>query len=429
MNHEDLNPREAEDVVIGQVLFEPGCISRAATILKPDHFYGAAHRTTFSAAMDLWRDGTAVDLITMTHKLRKDRKLDLVGGAYQLVQWTRHVAQTTHLEEHALIVREQFSLRILREAGQKMSALDVTADTDAIIGAVTAELGKAVSSDIQNDVNAAERAYALSNEVRPKPWYFGMEGLDQTVFILPGNVITISAPAGVGKTAFCLCAAINLSPVLKPWFVSLEMPADELITRAKCQFAKVDISDALRDQMTPLEAERMAMVSGHEFLQKLTIHDSGDMTIDDFRARAEHKVRNEGVGLIVLDYAQLMEADRKRYPNEALQNEAISKGIRATARSLNVPILLIVHLNRQGEAHGSTQYEKDAHVRLKLSREVGSPVMDVDIVKNRNGATGSIRTPCDMRYGLVGKRDNIPPYNPRAGMPDNRTEPNRDEPF
>jgi replicative DNA helicase len=432
MSNVDLYPKEAEDIVIGQVLFEPGCIARAATMIKAEHFYGPEHRTTFSAAMDLWREGTPVDLITMTHKLRKDGSLDLVGGPWQLVEWTRKVARTSNLEYHALIIREQFSLRTLRDTGLKLGTVNITDDTDEIIGSVTAQLGKAASSDIQDDVDAAERAFALSNEARPKPWYLGMESLDQKVFILPGNVVTISAPSGVGKTAFALCAAINLSQQLRPWFVSLEMSADELITRAKCQFAAVDIANALEGRMEPQEEEKMAMVAGHDFFKKLIIHDGGDMTIDDFRAKAEHKVRNEGVGLIVLDYAQLMEADRKRYPNEASQNEAISKGIRATARNLNVPILLVVHLNRLGEAHGSTQYEKDAHVRLKLSREIGKNVMEVDVVKNRNGSTGPLNTPCIMRYGLVGK-SYLPAMNLNKNVPDpnNRIEPTRtdDAPF
>ena len=428
MSNVDLFPREVEDIVIGQVLFEPGCVSRAATLLKPEHFYGNEQRTVFSAALEMWKEGTPVDLITMTHRLRKDGTLDLVGGSWQLVEWTRRVAQTIHLEDHAMIVREQYSLRVLRDTGLKLQGVNVSTDTDEAIGQVTAQLGKAASADLSSEVNAAERAYELSNQAPPKPWYLGMDAVDGKVFILPGNVVTISAPSGVGKTAFSLCAAINLAPVLRPWIVSLEMPADELITRAKCQFALVDIADAMEDRMSDPERERMAMASGHEFFQRVLIHDEGSMTIDEFRARAEHKVRNEGVGLIVVDYAQLMEADRKTYPNEALQNEAISKGIRATAKSLKVPILLVVHLNRMGEAHGSTQYEKDAHVRIRLSRGVGSPTMEVDVIKNRNGSTGKINTPCSLKYGIIGKQATLPTFSAKLPIPDpnNRIEPTKD---
>ena len=428
MSNVDLFPKEVEDIVIGQVLYEPGCVSRAASLLKPEHFYGNEQRTVYAAALEMWKDGTPIDVITMGHRLRKDGTFDLVGGNWQLVEWTRRVAQTIHLEDHAMIMREQYSLRVLRDTGKKLEGVNVSTDTDEAIGQVTAQLGKAASADLSSEVNAAERAYELSNQAPPKPWYLGMDAVDGKVFILPGNVVTISAPSGVGKTAFSLCAAINLAPVLRPWIVSLEMPADELITRAKCQFALVDIADAMEDRMSDPERERMAMASGHEFFQRVLIHDEGSMTIDEFRARAEHKVRNEGVGLIVVDYAQLMEADRKTYPNEVLQNEAISKGIRATAKSLKVPILLVVHLNRMGEAHGSTQYEKDAHVRIRLSREVGSPTMEVDVIKNRNGSTGKINTPCSLKYGIIGKQATLPTFSAKLPIPDpnNRIEPTKD---
>ena len=426
--NDDLNPVEAENVVIGQVLFEPSCIARAARVLKAEHFFGPDHRTTFTTALDLWREGTPVDIITMTTELRKRGRLAEIGGPWQLSEWMRKVCQTSHLEHHAAIIREHFSLRTLRNMGTTVAVTaNVSADSEHLIHEVTEAVGRAALADIDTDVNAGERAYEMLNTSKPKPYYLGMDSVDGIVFIRPGNVLTVSAPSGVGKTAFVLCAVLNLIDTLKPWFVSLEMPADELITRALCQFALVDIDAAMEGRLNNIEAARMAAAANTfaERLARLDIDDTGSMTIDGFQAKAEHKVRNEGVGLIVVDYAQLMEADRKTYGNEALQNEAISKGIRATARRLNVPILLVVHLNRMGEAHGSTQYEKDAHVRLKLFREQGSPVMEVDIVKNRNGRTMKVNTPCDMRYGIIG-RASLPMQEQRkVPHPDSFIEPER----
>jgi len=96
-----------------------------------------------------------------------------------------------------------------------------------------------------------------------------------------------------------------------------------------------------------------------------------------------------------------MSADRKLYTNKVQELEAISMGIRSTARKLNVPILLIVHVNKQGEDHGTIQFEKDAHVRMHLSRDADQ--MTIDVLKNRNGRPGKITTPCMMRYGIVGR--------------------------
>lgn len=403
----DLNPKEAEDVVIGQILYEPGCISRAIRCLKAEHFFNAPHRTVFEHAHGLWRAGTPVDLVTMHDALRSSGKLESIGGPYQLSQWTNRIAQTIHLEAHCEIIRREYGLRTLRQA-----SLDVAqgtrsgVDPNELLSQWNVESAKASMADMDTDVNAGEMAYQMMNEVNTeKPFRFGMIGVDDYVFFLPGNVITVSAPSGVGKSAFCLCAVLNLLPRLKPWIVSLEMPAKEVIMRTLCQFAKVDIDLAMADQLHPNDRERLGHAASEhaEVLSGIDIDDSGQMDIDTFMAKAEHKVKNEGVKWIMIDYAQLMDADRKIYPNEALQNEAISKGIRATARKLNIPILLIVHLNRQGEAHGSTQYEKDAHIRIKLSRDPAGKTMEVDVIKNRNGRTATITTPCEMRWGIIGR--------------------------
>lgn len=439
----DLDPKEAEEVVIGQVLFAPDSIARAAQLLRPEHFFDGWWSEVYGACLDLWRAGTPVDIVTVTTELRRRGKIS-GDGVHRMAGAMAKVARTDHLEHHAMIVRDYHGLRTLRAAGQELTAkANVSADPDELIAAINAKVQEAAGVDMASDVNAGNRAYAMLNDsYRPPTHYLGIESLDGLVFMRPGNVITVSAPSGVGKTAFTLCCVLNLLERIKPWFVSLEMPADELITRMLCQLASVDIQDAMEGRLGDGERERLAKAANDyaHLLSRIDIDDSGSMSVDLFMARAEHKVRNEGCQLIVLDYAQLMDADRKTYPNEALQNEAISKGIRATARRLNVPILLVVHLNRAGEAHGSTQYEKDAHVRLKLDRQTGQPTMSIDVIKNRNGRTGQVETPCDMRYGIIGRSG--PPYwvgskpepkafSPRlpvmASRPDAFIEPVRDD--
>jgi replicative DNA helicase len=222
--------------------------------------------------------------------------------------------------------------------------------------------------------------------------------------MLPGNMVTVRAEAGVGKTAFVLSAVLNLIEQVRPWFVSLEMPATELVMRALCQLAMVDIDAAMLGHIDDAERARLGdAASRHaDILSRLDIDDSGSMTTDEFLAKAEHRVKN-GVGLIVVDYAQLMSADKKLYPNRVSELEAISASIRAVARKCNVPVLCVVHVNRLGEDHGTSQFEKDAHVRLHLAREVGAEIMTVEVLKNRNGRPGSVEVPTVMRHGTVGR--------------------------
>lgn len=405
--NDDLIAADVEAIVIGTVILDSNAIGRAVRLLKDEHFAIPAHRLLFQTCADLWRSGTGVDLITVTMALRKAGRMEEVGGAFGIVGFTRLVAASTHLEYHCAIVRDQYGLRHLRQTGMRLASdAKMGEDPDALISALSLDIRKASIADIQTDVNAGDRAYAMLNEAsRPKPMYLGMANLDGMVFVNDGNVVTISAPAGVGKTAFILSAILNLMPQRRPWIVSLEMPADELISRALCQLALIDIDRVMEGKITSDEKDRLALAATQHsgILSLMDIDDTGSMSIDQFCARAEHKVKNEGCNLIALDYAQLLDADRKIHRNQSDQFEAISKGIRATGRKLNVPILCVVHVNREGLAHGSTQFEKDAHVRLNLSRDPFTDMMTVDVQKNRNGRTGKIETPCAMRYGIVGR--------------------------
>jgi len=432
----DLIAVDVEQIVLGQLLF-CDVTAKAARRLKVEHFGIPSHGTIYGTCLDLWREGTGVDLITVTMRLTRMGKLDEVGGTIALGGFTNRVASPRHLDDHIDIMHEYAALRTLRQAGDTLRLGGVGDDPMELISGLNASVQRATMADNDEDVDAGELAYSLLNtNDKPKPIYLGMSGVDSLVFILPGNMVTIKAAAGVGKTAFVLSAVLNLLPVRKTWFVSLEMSADELMTRALCQLAEVDIDLALIDQLTEQDRGRMAKAANDHaglFSKQLNIDNSGEMNIDVFRAKAEHKVKNEGVGLIVIDYAQLMEADAKRFPSQVQQLEAISKGIRAAGRTLGVPILCIVHVNKTGDEHGTIQFEKDAHVRLSLEREKGAETMTVDVMKNRNGRVGMVGTPCVMRHGIVGRnnppdwsRTPDPPTLPKM-PPIDWTAPRKDE--
>lgn len=426
---DDLIPSEIERIAVGQVLYSHEVIVQAARQLKPEHFGDGPCRTVYATCLEMWRQGKGIDLLTVTVDLKRQGLLENVGGAYFLSSCMYRVAQTVNFDDHAEIIREYYGLRTLRKAGHQLTTGAVDgADPSELLGMLSVDVGKASMSDVSGDVNGAEVAFNLMNSTdKPKPIYLQIANLDNLVFIMPDNVVTIKGMAGSGKTAAVLSAVMNLLPIVKPWIVSIEMSAKELMMRALCQLAEVDIDAALRDQLEPEERERLARAAtlNGDMLSRISIEDSGHMNIDVFRAQAQHKVQNEGVGLIVIDYAQLMDATTGKGDNSTKELELISKGIRATARTLKVPILCIVHVNKLGDEHGSIQFEKDAHVRLSISREQGSDMMTVDVLKNRNGRTGPISTPCKMQYGMVGRV--TPPYwakSLRSTPPDQFTEPN-----
>jgi replicative DNA helicase len=400
----ELIPTDVEQIVIGQILLDHSVMSTAAQILRAEHFGNDECREAYEACLSVWRGGTGVDLLTIAVQLQREQSAGIGETMAKMVGWTMRVSAPRNFEAHATIIRECYASRILKDAGEQLVRGTIEGkEYTELIAPATRALAKASMAEDKPDVNAGTRAFELMNSSdRPSPTYLQVAGLDSLVWILPGNVVAIRADPGVGKTAFVLSVVMNLMPRIKPWFVSLEMPADELIKRALCQIAMVDIQSVMVDRMTAQERNRLAQAASNygDILGTLDIDDSGSMTIDEFAAKAENRVKN-GAGLIVVDYAQLMSADRKLYTNKVQELEAISMGIRSTARKLNVPILLIVHVNKQGEDHGTIQFEKDAHVRMHLSRDADQ--MTIDVLKNRNGRPGKITTPCMMRYGIVGR--------------------------
>ena len=438
---DDLIDADAEQIVLGQLLIDRDATSFAASALKLDHFGIASHRRIFDACLHLWRNGVGVDILTVTVELRRRNQLQEIGGAHFVSSLTNRVSSTIHLSDHCAILRELHALRTMRQAGDRLrSGTSIGTDPTALLSSLNADIELASFGEEGSNVNAAEVAYELMNGTdKPKPMYLGIQRIDDFVFFLPGNVITIRGAAGSGKTALLLSIILNHLPKHKTWFVSLEMSATEVMTRALCQLAMQDMDLALIDRLDQRGKEAMAAAANDNagVLGNLTIDDSGTMNADVFKARAEHMVKNENIELIAIDYAQLMEADSKRYKNKVEELEAISKTIRATARTLNVPILLVVHINKQGEDHGSAQFEKDAHVRLHLERQAGSDTMSVEILKNRNGRVSIEETPCVMRWGIVGRTTpppwatkGPPPYDIRQGInphPDNRHDPNAEQ--
>jgi replicative DNA helicase len=435
---DDLIPVSAERLVMGQVLYEPDVITKAAVRLKPEHFGDGRTRNAYETALDLWRKGGVVDLLTVTYAMHKGG-WNLTDASTFLSECMYNVASTKHFDDHAAIVREHYGLRTLRIAGHEMvKGAVVGKDPVSLMSGLNVDFESATATE-SDDVNGAEIAYALLNTAnKPKPIYLGMGPLDDLVFVMPDNFITLRAIAGAGKTAFLLSSVLNLLPARKVWFVSLEMSAADLMARALCQLAMVNIDSMMMDRLDNEQRDRLAKCAndyGH-ILKNLLIDNAGTMNIDVFRAKADHKVKNEKCELIVVDYAQLMDADAKRYPSQTERLEVISKSLRATARTLQVPILCVVHVNKEGVEHGTIQFEKDAHVRLSLSREPGKDIMEAEVLKNRNGKVGVAKINCLMQYGIVGRTtppawadrpDPAAPYNPRQGFDHNHVTPERDD--
>ena len=439
-----LIPTDAEQILVGTLLNDSGAVSRAARKLKPEHFGDPDCRLVYEHCLKLWRGGKGVDIVSVQYSFLASGEKDPRARAIRNATYSARVAASTHLEDHADIILDHFRRRSLAYVARVIDGgIAGHDDTSTVVARIMAEVEGVSTAGADDDLSGADVAYELMNTAPPKPLYLDMGSLDDKVYILPGNIVTIKGEAGSGKTAFMVSAMLNVLPRMKTWVVSLEMNPRELMMRSLCQLAQTDISLALQDRLHPEDKDRMARAASDNsaMLERFRIDPAESMGLDEFRAKAEHMVKQGGVGLIVLDYAQLVDADHTLYPKQVQQLEAISKGLRATARKLNTPILVVVNVNKDGAEHGSIQFEKDAHVRLSIEREQGSDKMTVHILKNRNGSTGRATLDCRFACGMVGRTH--PPHwaaegttpRPITGLPTVHSngatpqEQTSDEPF
>lgn len=411
-----LVPTDIEQVLVGTLLNDSNAVSRAARKLKPEHFGDPDCRLVYEHCLKLWRSGKAVDIVTVQYSFVADGEKDPRARAIRNASYSYRVASSSHLEDHADIILDYFRRRSLAHVARVIDGgIAGHDDTTAVVARIMAEVESTSIAGADDDLSGADVAYELMNTAPPNPIYLDMGDLDDKVYILPGNIVTIKGEAGSGKTAFMVSAMLNVLPRIKTWVVSLEMNPRELMMRSLCQLAQTDIALALQDRLHPDDKDRLVRAASDNaaMLDRFRIDPAESMGLDEFRAKAEHMVKHSGVGLIVLDYAQLVDADHTLYPKQVQQLEAISKGLRATARKLNTPILVVVHVNKDGAEHGSIQFEKDAHIRLSIEREQGSDKMTVHILKNRNGNTGRATLNCRFACGMVGRTH--PPHWTASG--------------
>lgn len=407
MDYVDLYPKEAEGVVIATILMNRSATALAARYLKPEHFYEPRHSTIYTVCLDLWKEGVGVDLVTVAHRLNKAGTLSSVGGYVGLGAYGSLVSSSEHLHDHCGIIREMHSMRVLRAAGQGlMENTNLSTDPMALISSLQQQIIVASHSDISTDVNLAEETYRVLNEpAPPKPLRLGITGIDKYLAIYDGNVIVVSADPGVGKTTTVWNGVLNVAASCKVWYVSLEMPAKELCIRTACKFARVNMADAFQDRLTAEEKTRMALATqaANSIMSTINIEDSGSMSIEQYASLAEHKVKSEGVQLIVVDYLQLMTADSKQYKTEYEVVTAASKCVRRVARTLNVKTIVVSQLSREGQLRSSNQILQDAHVDMRLSADPNRPgFIKASFKKNRNGPLGSVDVPTELEFGSVG---------------------------
>lgn len=418
---------EAEQSLLGALLIDKDGIIKVADIIMTTDFYKDAHAMVFEAMKELYEKREPIDLLSLSSRLTDKKQLETVGGRSYLTSLANIVPTASHVVSYAQIVQKKATLRRLLKAASEISELvfKETEDVDYLLD--RAEQGLfAVSqkylkrtfvsmSDVLTEAfDRIDELHRESGKMRGIPTQFS--DLDNILAGLQkSDLIILAARPSVGKTTLALDIARNVAVQSKipVGLFSLEMSKEQLVDRMLCAQAGVDLwkmrTGKLSDKGEDDDFTRINRAMGVLSEAEIYIDDSANANVLEIRTKARRLQSEHGLGLIVIDYLQLMEGTGKE--NRVQEVSEISRNLKAIARELNVPVLALSQLSRSVES-------RDSHIpRLADLRESGSIEQDADVVifiyreatyqhdlppdkvhtteiivaKHRNGPTGRIK--------------------------------------
>jgi len=413
---------EAERSILGAVLLHDDALGVVADTLADRMFFRDAHKRIYRAMLRLAARNVAIDLTTLREELDRAGDLAEVNGPAYLIALVDGVPRSTNIEHYAAIVREKAYLRDAIFAANKVLAEAYDAEDDARevlnraqqaffdIDRQTARRGFVDMSALMPDVLAAiERHAADRRTVTGVPTGFG--ALDEmTRGFQPGNLIVVAGRPSMGKTTFAMNIAQHAATNGRRQVAvfSLEMSQKSLGIRLVASEARVEHHRLLSGHIAQGDYARIAVAMDRLGAAGIHIDDSAAVTVFDVRAKSRRLKADGGLDLIVIDYLQLMNGVG-RAENKNLEVAGITKGLKAVARDLDVPVVLLSQLSRETERRGnhrpqlsdlrdSGAIEQDADVVIFIHREEryvptddNRGVAEAVLSKQRNGPTGTIR--------------------------------------
>jgi len=422
---------EAEESVLGAMLLSPTAVGTVSEILDASDFYRESHAKVYRAALGLWAKGEPVDAITLSNELDERSQLEDVGGQARVAELAALVPSTSNVEHYARIVKEMATLRGLVRAGQEITRLGQerpgeVADLVDRAEQVVFELAQhRVTSDfshiealLKESFERISQLVEMGAEVTGVP--SGFRELDLlTSGFQPGNLVILAARPSMGKSALGLCVAANLAvrhgvPVA---LFTLEMSKSEVTQRMMCSEGKVESQRLRTGRLAPDDWPRLTAACDRLMKAPIWVDDTGSTTIVELRSKARRlKSREPSLGLIVVDYLQLMTSGATA-ENRVQEVSQISRALKVLARDLDVPILAMSQLSR------AVEQRHDKRPILSDLRESGSLEQDSDLVffvyrdeyylgeesdqqgiaevilaKHRNGPTGTVKLSFLRRY-------------------------------
>ena len=426
------NDLSAERAVLGGILLENDALNTVTELpLTPEDFYSDAHARIFECMVQLFAAGQPVDTITLRERLSIGNKLHAVGGDEYLFSLTNTIPTVANIEAHGKIVKEKAVIRRLITACHEVAATgygDYGSMEEFLDQAERSIFNVAkhrlrtpyehITDVVMRSFEAITKAAENKQHITGLPT--GFARLDHmTAGMHPGDLIIIAGRPGMGKTSFALNVALNACRMRKASAVvfSLEMPKEQLASRLLCSEAKVDAGKLRTGHLQRDDWPKLTTAAGTLSDLQMYLDDTPGLSLMELRAKTRRLKAEHNLGLIVIDYLQLMRAGTKTDSREQEISE-ISRSLKGMAKELGLPVIALSQLNRGVESRGN----KDKRPQLSDLRESGAIEQDADTIwfiyrdevynpestekgiaeiivgKQRAGATGTVKCVFQREY-------------------------------
>jgi replicative DNA helicase len=412
---------EVEEAILGGILLDPEAIGRVAEKLVPEAFYTPTHVDIYKAALALNSQGKPTDLITLTDWLIDRKQLEKIGGQAKLIQLLERTVSAVNIDSLAVLVMDKYIRRELIKAGTEVTQLGYAADrpletvldeSEQQILNLTQARPKLGLTPIREIVTSTyQDIQDRHDKVIPPGLTSDFSDLDgMTGGFQRSDLIIIAGRPAMGKTAVSLNIAYNMAKLhgLPVLVFSLEMSKDQLVQRIIASEAGVDSNRLRSGRISPNEWDSVYKAVDRISELPIFIDDNASMTLMEMRSQARKKQAEHGgsLGLIMIDYLQLMEGTSD---NRVQEISKITRGLKGLARELQVPVISLSQLSRGVEARNnkrpmmsdlreSGSIEQDADLIIMLYRDayynpdtVDRDITELIITKHRNGPTGVVK--------------------------------------
>ena len=424
---------EAEQSLLGCLMLDKEAIFKIVDILGPEDFYTNGHKNIFEAMTELFNNQEPIDIITLSNRLEEKKLIKEVGGRSYLAQLSNTVATSANTVYYANLIQKKATLRRLQVSSSEIMdmSFDEERDVDELLDQAEKKIFSVSRKYLKNSFvgidNLLSEAFERIDELHKKSGNLrgiptGFYDLDNLLAGLQkSDLIILAARPSVGKTAFALDIARQTAVKNKAGVgvFSLEMSKEQLVDRMLCSQANVNLwklrTGNLSDKEEDNDFAKIADAMGALSEAPIYIDDSPNVSVMEIRAKCRRLQSEKGLGLIVIDYLQLMEGRGKHSDNRVQEISEISRGLKGIARELNIPVLALAQLSRAAEQQSgpsiprlshlrdSGSIEQDADVVMFIYRKAADRAFNVNdlpiderykaeihIAKHRNGPTGKV---------------------------------------